>query len=71
MAEKKDPSPMSERLPALERELTRLKRLNAEMARALETANARVQELESARDLALDRIDWAIDSLHNVLDQDQ
>ena len=71
MAEKKDRSPMSERLPALEKELTRLKRLNADMALALETANARVQELESARDLALDRIDWAIDSLHNVLDQDQ
>ena len=71
MAEKKDPSPMSERLPALEKELTRLKRLNADMALALETANARVQELESARDLALDRIDWAIDSLHNVLEQDQ
>lgn len=70
MAGSRDPNAVSDR-PALERELTRLKRQHAEMAKALDLANERVQELESARDQALDRIEWAIDSLHNVRDHGQ
>ena len=62
---------MSERLSALERELLRLRQQNMEMVQALADANQRVHELESARDLAIDRIEWAIDSLHTVLDQGQ
>ena len=69
MAERMDSTAMSERLSALEKELTRLRRRNVDMERALESANERVRELEQARDHALDRIDWAIDSLHTVLDQ--
>ena len=71
MAERKEQNAMSERLSALEKELARLRRQNADMARDLETANRRVQDLESARDFALDRIDWALDSLHNVLEEGQ
>ena len=71
MAERKEPLPMSERLPALEKELARLRKAHADMARDLEVAHGRVRELEAARDHALDRIEWAIDSLHNVLDQGQ
>ena len=71
MAERKDTDAMSERLSTLEKELARLRRQNADLARDLAVAGERVRELEAARDQAMDRIDWAIDSLHNVLDQGQ
>ena len=44
----------------LERECEQLK---AELAEV----RARVAELEKARTDAMDRIDWAIDSLHNLI----
>ena len=71
MVERKEQIPMSDRLPALEKELVRLRKEHAEAVRALAIANDRLRELETARDFALDRIDWAIDSLHNVIDQRQ
>jgi predicted nucleic acid-binding Zn-ribbon protein len=71
MVERKEQIPMGERLSALERELVRLRREHADAVRQLADANNRLRELEAARDLALDRIDWAIDSLHNVIDQRQ
>jgi hypothetical protein len=52
-----------QRLDTLERERDRLK---GELAEAL----ARIVRLEAARDQAVNRIDWAIDSLHNVLESD-
>jgi len=52
-----------QRLDTLERERDRLK---GELAEAL----ARITRLEEARDQAVNRIDWAIDSLHNVLESD-
>ena len=52
-----------QRLESLERERDRLK---GELADAL----ARITRLEEARDQAVNRIDWAIDSLHNVLESD-
>jgi predicted RNase H-like nuclease (RuvC/YqgF family) len=33
-------------------------------------AQAMIAKLEQARDAAVSRIDWAIDSLHNVLESD-
>jgi hypothetical protein len=51
------------RLDALERERDQLK---AQLA----DAQALVAKLEQARDEAVNRIDWAIDSLHNVLESD-
>jgi hypothetical protein len=36
----------------------------------LAEAQATIAKLEQARDDALSRIDWAIDSLHNVLETD-
>jgi predicted nucleic acid-binding Zn-ribbon protein len=69
MIERKETITMSERLPALEKELVRLRKEHADAVRALAAANERLRELEAARDQALDHIDWAIDSLHNVMDQ--
>ena len=48
---------------------TRALRLEAELTRLradLSAARARIARLEQARDQALDRIAWAIDSLHNL-----
>ena len=61
------PEPKSSTNDRPDAELARLRREHGEMTRALEAANARVLELENARDSALDRIDWAIDSIHNVI----
>jgi hypothetical protein len=36
----------------------------------LAEAQATIAKLEQARDEAVNRIDWAIDSLHNVLESD-
>jgi hypothetical protein len=51
------------RLEALERERDQLKV-------QLSDAQASIIRLEQARDAAVNRIDWAIDSLHNVLEGD-
>lgn len=47
--------------------VTALKREREQLKAELVEARARIAELEKARKDALDRIDWAIDSLHNVL----
>lgn len=71
MIERKERHAMSERVPALEKEVSRLRKEHAEAVQALAIANERLRELEAARDTALDHIDWARDSLHNVIDQRQ
>lgn len=43
--------------------------LIADLEARLEAANARIAELERARDQVLDRIAWVVDSLHNVLEK--
>ena len=48
---------------ALERERDQLKEQLAD-------AMAQIARLQEARDEAVNRIDWAIDSLHNVLEKD-
>lgn len=40
----------------------------ADLERQLKLAQGRVADLEQLRTQALNRIDWAIDSLHNVLE---
>jgi hypothetical protein len=52
-----------ERITALEKERDQLK---AQLA----SAQAQIIRLEQARDEAVSRIDWALDSLHNVLESD-
>lgn len=42
----------------------------ADLERQLKAAQSRVADLEQIRAQALNRIDWAIDSLHNVLEGD-
>lgn len=49
----------SDRVSELESERDRL-------VAELEAAKARIEELEQARDKALNHIDWVIDSLHSL-----
>ncbi len=58
-----EPKPNAGRLEAVERERDQLK---AQLA----DAQALIGKLQQARDEAVIRIDWAIDSLHNVLESD-
>ena len=51
------------KVQALERERDQLK---AQLA----AAQAQLIKLEQARDEAVSRIDWALDSLHNLLESD-
>ena len=51
------------RLETLERERDQLRA-------KLVAAEAAISKLQQARDEAVNRIDWAIDSLHNVLESD-
>ena len=50
------------RIKTLERENTRLQQ-------QLEEANERISRLEESRTEAVNRIDWVIDSLHNILEK--
>lgn len=50
--------------------VTRLEHERDQLKRELEAAQQRIAELEAARAQVLDRIDWAIDSLHNVIESD-
>ncbi len=47
-----------------------LSRRIAELERDLSAARGRVSELEALREQALNRIDWAIDSLQNVIEDE-
>jgi hypothetical protein len=47
-----------------------LERERDELKSQLDAARASIIRLEQARDEAVDRIDWAIDSLHNLLESD-
>jgi len=51
----------TQRIRSLERERDRLKA-------QLKEAEARIARLEESRTEAVNRIDWVIDSLHNVLE---
>ena len=55
------PDRYAQRVKALERERDRLKTQLAE-------AETRIARLEESRAEAVNRIDWVIDSLHNVLE---
>ena len=58
-----EPKASAGRLEAVERERDQLK---AQLA----DAQVLIGKLQQARDEAVNRIDWAIDSLHNVLESD-
>jgi hypothetical protein len=51
------------------RAMKRLAAQNTQLAKALADAEARIAELERQRDSALDRIEWVIDSLHTLRDE--
>ena len=57
--------------PGAELPASAIKRLEADnvrLAKALKDADARIADLERQRDNALDRIEWVIDSLHSLRD---
>ena len=56
-------APLAGASEALERERDQLKA-------KLVAAEAAIAKLQQARDEAVNRIDWAIDSLHNLLESD-
>lgn len=56
--------------PASAGDVDALRMQVAELERQLKAAQGRVADLEQLRAQALNRIDWAIDSLHNVLEGD-
>ena len=68
VSEADDISQLTRRIKELVGEIERLKRDQAAAGQALKRAEARVRDLESQRDQALNHIDWAIDSLHTILD---
>jgi chromosome segregation ATPase len=49
--------------------IKRLEAENAQLAKSLKDSEARVAELERQRDSALDRIEWVIDSLHSLREE--
>lgn len=49
-------------------DVARLSARVVELERDLAAARQQISDLEALREQALNRIDWAIDSLHNVLD---
>ena len=52
----------------LEAKMGKLQRERDDLRTKLNAVNARVKELEIANTNAVDRIDWVIDSLHNLLE---
>jgi hypothetical protein len=47
-----------------------LERERDQLRAKLVAAEAAISKLQQARDEAVNRIDWAIDSLHNLLESD-
>ena len=61
-------APKSAKKPSGTQKLAALESERDQLKAKLDEALARIAQLEKARDEALGRIDWAIDSLHNVLE---
>lgn len=66
MADTGGAAPASGRVEELERQLAAALSEREQIARQLSTCQARVVELESDRNAALNRIEWALDSLHTL-----
>ena len=62
------PAPVGSARPSRDGDTARMAERIAELERDLAAARQRVADLEALRAQALNRIDWAIDSLHNVLE---
>lgn len=50
--------------------LSGLERERDQLAIELQSARLRIAELERLHDLAVNRIDWVLDSLHNLSEQE-
>ncbi len=53
---------------ALEDECVRLRAACAELDQQLSTAKARITVLEDTQKDVINRIDWVLDSIHNLVD---
>jgi len=53
----------------LEEQVVSLRKERDQLSKDLETARARIATLEEAQTQAINRIDWVIESLHNVGDE--
>ncbi len=65
---KKSGQALVEAVERLEAETRSLQDERDKLRAQLAAANARIAELEGLHTKAVDRIDWVIDSLHNVLE---
>ena len=53
---------------ALEAECLQLRRERDDLVQQLAAANARIQQLEVTQKDVVNRIDWVLDSIHNLVD---
>jgi septal ring factor EnvC (AmiA/AmiB activator) len=67
-AKRAAPNPLQAAVERLETRVLDLKRERDALAAELAEANARIAALDAARDDAVNRIDWVVDSLQTVLD---
>jgi predicted RNase H-like nuclease (RuvC/YqgF family) len=63
------PAQLAATVERLESKVQALKDERAALKEQLKVARARVKELEAAQTDAVNRIDWVIDSLHNLLEE--
>ena len=69
MAQTGGATPAVARIAELEGEVAHMRDERDALSRQLAASEQHVKTLQTQRDAALNRIDWAIDSLHNVLDE--
>lgn len=62
-------SDLSSAVERLEAKITALQSERDTLNSELKEARARIAELEAANKDAVNRIDWVIDSLHNILEE--
>ena len=65
---RKAPEALTEAVARLEAELRALQAERDQLRAQLAAAKSQIAELEGMHTKAVDRIDWVIDSLHNVLE---
>ncbi len=62
-------APVTDLVQSTASRIKSLERENARLQQQLGEANERISRLEESRSEAVNRIDWVIDSLHNILEK--
>lgn len=65
---KAPPAELSSAMQRLENKVKQLQAERDQLKSDLKAAKARIAELEAQQTEAVNRIDWVIDSLHNILE---